>query len=123
MSGGSASSPSQQPSQEPPKRALGERRLAAIMFTDVVSFSARTQANETLTLRLVKRDFDAIKQACTENDGQVLKTTGDGLLMSFPTAGSAVACALRVQKMVAHAAKTFPPEQLLQHRIGIHLGD
>jgi class 3 adenylate cyclase len=93
------------------------------MFTDVVSFSARVQENEGLTLRLVQRDFKAITSACTSCGGQVLKTTGDGLLMSFPTAGAAVDCALKVQGMVVHASKTLPPEQILQHRIGIHLGD
>src|SRR5262245_26427317 len=46
------------------KRSLGEKRLAAIVFTDVVSFSARVQKNESLTLRLVKRDFEKITQTC-----------------------------------------------------------
>jgi class 3 adenylate cyclase len=105
------------------KRPLGQRRLAAIMFTDVVGFSARVQANEALSLRLVKRDLALITQACAASGGQVLKSTGDGLLMAFPTAGAAVNCALAVQKKLTQASQSLPPDQLLQHRIGIHLGD
>jgi class 3 adenylate cyclase len=104
-------------------RPIGQRRLAAIVFTDVVSFSARAQANEALTLRLVKRDFEAISLICAAHEGQVLKTTGDGLLMSFPTAAAAVQCARRIQETMAHNARVLPPEQVLEHRIGIHLGD
>ena len=65
-----------EPRQAAEKRPIGQRRLAAIVFTDVVSFSARVQANEALTLRLVKRDLAALTQACQANPGQVLKTTG-----------------------------------------------
>jgi class 3 adenylate cyclase len=107
----------------PTKRPIGERRLAAIVFTDVVGFSARVQENESLTLRLVKRDFAMMTAACVAAGGQVIKNTGDGLLMSFPTASAAVGCALKVQKHLVESAKNLPPDQVLQHRIGIHLGD
>src|SRR3954467_4489344 len=103
----------------PGKRAIGQRRLAAIMFTDVVGFSARAKQNEALALRLIKRDFEAMTHYCTNNGGQVLKTTGDGLLLSFPTASAAVSCAQQVQTMLAHNKKKLSPDQVLEHRIGI----
>lgn len=105
----------------PPGR--GQRSLAAIVFTDVVSFSARMQADEEATLGLLKRDFDAMREICTQHQGSVLKTTGDGLLLYFSSAVQAVACALAMQRFFAEQAKTRPPAEHLVHRLGIHLGD
>ena len=101
----------------------GRRTLAAIVFTDVAGFSARVQDDEDRTLRLVKRDFDFMKKICGRAGGQVLKSTGDGLLMFFSSAVQAVTCALEIQRSFARAARKLPADQLLQHRIGIHLGD
>jgi class 3 adenylate cyclase len=101
----------------------GQRTLAAIVFTDVVSFSARMQANEEATLRLLKRDFDTMREICTRHEGAVLKTTGDGLLLYFSSAVQAVACALAMQRTFAERAKNRPLEKPLEHRVGIHLGD
>lgn len=101
----------------------GQRSLAAIVFTDVVSFSARMQADEETTLALLKRDFDAMREICTQHQGSVLKTTGDGLLLYFSSAVQAVACALAMQRFFAEQAKTRPAAENLVHRLGIHLGD
>lgn len=101
----------------------GQRSLAAIVFTDVVSFSARMQTDEEATLTLLKRDFDTIREICTQHQGSVLKTTGDGLLLYFSSAVQAVACALAMQRFFAEQAKTRPAAQSLVHRLGIHLGD
>ncbi len=101
----------------------GRRTLAAIVFTDVASFSARMQEAEEATLALVRRDLSAISSLSTGFDGKVLKNTGDGLLIYFESAVQAVACALKVQQELAEKGKTLPPEERLLHRIGIHLGD
>jgi class 3 adenylate cyclase len=101
----------------------GQRTLAAIVFTDVVSFSARMQADEETTLRLLKRDFDTMREICTSHEGSVLKTTGDGLLLHFASAVQAVACALAIQRTFAERAKVQAADQTLSHRVGIHLGD
>lgn len=101
----------------------GQRTLAAIVFTDVVSFSALMQKDEVTTLRLLKLDFDTMRELCTKHGGAVLKTTGDGLLMYFASAVQAVACALAIQRKFADLAKDRPPEKNLLHRVGIHLGD
>jgi class 3 adenylate cyclase len=101
----------------------GQRTLAAIVFTDVVSFSAMMQKDEETTLRLLKQDFDAMRELCTQHEGSVLKTTGDGLLMYFASAVQAVACALAIQRTFAEQTKTRPADKNLLHRVGIHLGD
>ncbi len=100
-----------------------QRSLAAIVFTDVVSFSARMHADEVGTLKLLERDFAEMRRLCAEHEGEVLKTTGDGLLLTFVSAVQAVACALAMQRRFAAAAKDQVPGDALQHRIGIHLGD
>src|SRR6478735_7492183 len=84
----------------------GQRSLAAIVFTDVVSFSARMQADEETTLRLLKRDFDDMREICIQHHGAVLKTTGDGLLLYFSSAVQAVAGALAMQQAFAEKQKT-----------------
>lgn len=101
----------------------GQRTLAAIVFTDVVSFSARMQADEETTLRLLQRDFGLMRELAAQHQGSVLKTTGDGLLLYFSSAVQAVACALAMQRQFAEHARKHPPEQVLVHRLGIHLGD
>src|ERR1044071_3424766 len=101
----------------------GQRSLAAIVFTDVVSFSARMQADEETTLTLLKRDFDAMRELCQQHQGSVLKTTGDGLLLYFASAVQAVACALAIQRHFADIARRNGPKDTLPHRVGIHLGD
>jgi len=101
----------------------GQRSLAAIVFTDIVGFSARMQTDEEATLRLLQRDFAAMGRICAEHQGSVLKTTGDGLLLYFSSAVQAVACALAMQRVFAAEAKSRPPVDMLTHRVGIHLGD
>ncbi|MEG4021665.1 AAA-like domain-containing protein [Microcoleus sp. S13C4] len=101
-----------------------ESNLAAIIFSDVVNSTALSVANQKLTLELVNRDFNIIRGICAKHQGKVLKEMGDGLLICFPeSAVKAVACALEVQRNFAEAATTLPPSHVLQHRIGIHLGE
>lgn len=106
---------------EPPLQ--GHRTLAAIVFSDVVNYSGKMSQNEEHTLKLVQRDLELMTRFCEQYEGRVLKFTGDGLLMYFTSAVQAVACALETQKTIAARAATLPPQDVLQHRIGIHLGD
>ncbi len=101
----------------------GQRALAAIVFTDVVSFSALMQRDEVDTLRRLERDFATMRTMCAQHEGAVLKTTGDGLLLYFNSAVQAVACALALQRHFAEQKKVLPAGEALTHRIGIHLGD
>ncbi|HVS54171.1 MAG TPA: adenylate/guanylate cyclase domain-containing protein [Opitutaceae bacterium] len=94
------------------------RRLAAIVFTDVVGYSARMQVDEASTLALVQSDFEQMRQLCARHGGQVLKSTGDGLLLCFESVVDAVTCALAIQAGFAQRGTGA-----LHHRVGIHLGD
>jgi len=102
---------------------LGRRTLAAIMFTDVVGFSRRTGENEDATLRMTARDLKIIADFVKQHEGRVIKSTGDGCLAFFPSGVQAVSCAQEIQHHFAELAQTLPSKDLLQHRIGIHLGD
>jgi serine/threonine protein kinase/class 3 adenylate cyclase len=101
----------------------GHRALAAIVITDSVGFSARMSSDEEHTLNLIQRDLQTMRQICQNTEGQVLKSTGDGLLMYFVSAVQAVACAMEIQTTLANQADQLPPEDVLIHRVGIHLGD
>jgi hypothetical protein len=80
-------------------------------------------SDEVGTLKLLQRDFAEMQRLCTDYEGEVLKTTGDGLLLTFTSAVQAVACALAMQRQFAAEAKDQVAGGALQHRIGIHLGD
>ncbi|MBS0663343.1 MAG: adenylate/guanylate cyclase domain-containing protein [Verrucomicrobia bacterium] len=56
------------------------RRLAAIVFTDIVGYSSRMQRDETGTRALAKVDLDQMRESAVRHGGEVLKSTGDGLL-------------------------------------------
>lgn len=108
---------------DPTSGTPSQRTLAAIVFTDAVSFSARMQKDEVGTLKILQRDFAEMRRICAEHEGSVLKTTGDGLLMTFNSAVHAVACALAMQRQFAAEVKELSASQFLLHRIGIHIGD
>ena len=112
-------SETQSPSPPAPERP----RLAAIVFTDVVGYSARMQRDEAGTLALVKADFALMRERCTQHGGELLNSMGDGLLLCFGSAVQAVACALQIQGEFGARRATLPPEQALEHRIGVHIGD
>ncbi len=97
--------------------------LAAIAFTKSANFSTLIAEDEQHTQTILSRDIELITEICHDFEGSVLKSTGDGLLMYFVSALSAVACAVKIQTALTAAAENLPPEDILQHRIGIHLGD
>src|SRR5437867_12526138 len=95
------------------------RRLAAIMFTDIVGFSRQMGANETRTLRLLDTHNQIIQQAVTTHHGTVVKTVGDAFLVDFPSVVHAVQCAQQVQASFrAHNNGKETSEQI-HVRIGI----
>ncbi|MEM1242616.1 MAG: protein kinase [Cyanobacteria bacterium P01_H01_bin.26] len=108
-------------SSDLPIPSRGQRALAAIVVTDAVGFSARMSVDEENTLQLIQRDLELMAQQCQEFDGQVLKSTGDGLLMYFVSAVQAVSCAIAIQTTLTSQDK--PTADRLSHRIGIHMGD
>ncbi|MBI3757665.1 MAG: tetratricopeptide repeat protein [Deltaproteobacteria bacterium] len=99
------------------------RKLAAIMFTDIVGFSRQMGADETRTLRLLAVHNQAMERAIAAHHGHVIKTFGDAFLVDFPSVVHAVQCAQHVQaQFLAHNTEKELPEQI-HIRIGIHLGD
>jgi adenylate cyclase len=111
-------------SEEPPQPAVAEtRKLAAIMFTDMVSFSRQMGANEARMLRLLEVHNQLIQQAVAEHHGVVIKVMGDAFLVDFPSVVHAVQCAQQIQsRLRIHNAENAKDEQI-HVRIGIHLGD
>ena len=107
-----------------PLPPLEENRvLAAIVFTDVESFTKKMIENEQHTLELIHRDFQLMNQLCQEFEGRILKSLGDGLLMYFTSPEKAVSSAIAMQKALANHANNLPEYDILRHRIGIHLGE
>jgi adenylate cyclase len=99
------------------------RRLAAIMFTDIVGFSRQMGADEARMLRVLEVHNQVIQQAVADNHGHVIKTMGDGFLVDFPSVVHAVQCAQGIHAQFrAHNAEKDKVEQI-HVRIGIHLGD
>ena len=106
-----------------PKTVTETRKLAAIMFTDIVGFSRQMGSNEARTLRLLAVHNQVIQQAATAHKGTVIKTVGDAFLVDFPSVVNAVQCAQQVQAQLrAHNTEKEDTEQI-HVRIGIHLGD
>src|SRR5712692_2549815 len=108
---------------EPSELTAETRRLAAIMFTDIVGFSRQMGTDEARMLRLLETHNKIIQQAVDENHGYVIKTVGDAFLVDFPSVVNAVQCAQRIQAQFrAHNAEKEKDEQIHVH-IGIHSGD
>jgi class 3 adenylate cyclase len=103
--------------------ATGQRTLAAIVFTDAVGFSARVTEDEPAAIDAMRQDVAVMTESCHRYDGQVVKNTGDGLMMLFNSAVQAVHCAVDIQRRFAEAGGTGTDSKRLWHRIGVHLGD
>lgn len=98
-----------------------ERRLAAIMFTDIVGYSALTQRDEGIALSLLDKHNELIRSVLTKYDGIEVKTIGDSFLVEFTSALSATECAIELQRVLQKYKKNSREEILV--RIGIHVGD
>ncbi len=98
------------------------RRLAAIMATDMVDFSALTHRDERRALVLVDAQRHVIRSALPEFEGREVKTLGDGFLIEFGSALNATLCALEIQKRLEERNRASTTEPI-QIRIGLHVGD
>ena len=100
-----------------------ERRLAAIMFTDMVGYTALTQRNESLAMELLDEQRRIIRKFLAENMGREVDTVGDGFLIEFASALDAVRCAVGIQSTLKEMNAKRRDEKKIWIRIGIHLGD
>lgn len=99
------------------------RSLAAIVFTDIVGYSALAHRNDVDALRLASEHFALVRKALPAFGGQEIKTLGDSVLLKFSSAHAATACAIVIQKRHQERNRAVPAERQFQIRIGIHLGD
>ena len=107
----------------PPEQPEGERWLAAIMFTDMVAFTALTQRNEALAMDLLEEQRRLVRSCVATHHGREVKTIGDAFLVEFASAFEAVECAIAVQEALRERNRECPDERRIWLRIGIHLGD
>jgi adenylate cyclase len=106
----------------PPARI--ERKLAAILAADVAGYSRLMGADEEGTLaRLKACRGELMDPEIAEHRGRVVKTTGDGILIEFPSVVDAVRCAMDVQRGMAERNADVTDEQRIEFRVGINLGD
>ncbi|MBA2623211.1 MAG: adenylate/guanylate cyclase domain-containing protein, partial [Chthoniobacterales bacterium] len=101
-----------------------ERRLTAILAADVVGYSRLMGADETGTLAALKAlQTDFIDGRIAEHQGRIVKLTGDGMLVEFPSVVNAVACAAEIQRGMRDRTGDVPLDRRIQFRIGVNLGD
>ena len=101
-----------------------QRRLAAIVSADVAGYSRLMGLDESRTLAALKTHRrELIDPKITEYGGRIVKTTGDGLLLEFPSVVEAVRCAVDMQRGMADRNAGIPNDQRIDFRIGVNVGD
>ena len=101
-----------------------EHRLAAVLAADMAGYSRLMEADERGTLaRLRTHRIELIDPAIAKNQGRIIKTTGDGMLVEFQSVTDAVRCAAEVQIRMRRRNADVPDDGRIQFRIGINLGD
>jgi TolB-like protein/class 3 adenylate cyclase/tetratricopeptide (TPR) repeat protein len=107
--------------QEQPGR-IG-RRLAAIVAADVAGYSRLMGLDEVGTARTLREHRKVTDALVAKHGGRIVKTTGDGVLLEFPSVVDAVECAVAVQAVMAQRNEGIPQDRRMLYRIGINLGD
>jgi class 3 adenylate cyclase/DNA-binding transcriptional LysR family regulator len=104
--------------------ARDQRRLAAVVSADVAGYSRLMGRDDSDTLaRLGAHRRDLIDPKIAEFGGRVVKTTGDGLLLEFPSVVDAVRCAVDVQRGMAKRNAGLTADQRMEFRVGVDVGD
>ena len=99
------------------------RKLAAIMFTDMVGYSALTQRNEALALELLQKHRCLLRPLFHRFNGTEVKTIGDAFLVEFHSALEAAQCAIEMQRTLAKRNHDVSADRRIELKIGIHIGD
>src|SRR5258705_7277144 len=95
---------------------IQSRQLAAIMFTDIVGYTALMGNNEQKAFELLRKNREIQKPIIEEFGGRWIKELGDGIMASFPAVSNAVYAAIKIQE-ACNNSKAF------ELRIGIHQGE
>src|SRR3984893_11073825 len=107
--------------QEQPGRV--GRRLAAIVAADVAGYSRLMGLDEVGTARTLREHRKVTDDLVAKHGGRLVKTTGDGVLLEFPSVVDAVECAVAVQAVMAQRNEGISQDRRMLFRIGINLGD
>ena len=101
-----------------------QRRLAAIVFADVAGYSRLMHDDESGTINTLKKHLsELIEPVIAEQSGRLVKTTGDGILMEFSSAVSAVTAAIDIQRGMMLRNNQTPEDRRIEFRIGINLSE
>ena len=95
------------------------RRLAAIMFTDIVGYTSMSQRDEKLALRALEKHNGLLRPIFAKHGGKEVKTIGDSFLVEFDSALDATECAIDLQREL-HGQSD---QEKVLVRVGIHAGD
>src|SRR5215210_5141735 len=99
------------------------RRLAAIVAVDVAGYSRLMGLDEVGTARTLRERRKATDALVAKHGGRLVKSTGDGVLLEFPSVVDAVECAVAVQSVMAQRNEGVAVDRRMLFRIGINLGD
>src|SRR5246127_1240132 len=99
------------------------RRLAAIVAADVAGYSRLMGLDEVGTARTLREHRKVTDALVAKHGGRLVKTTGGGVLLEFPSVVDAVECAVAVQAAMAQRNEGVPQDRRMLLRIGINLGD
>jgi adenylate cyclase len=100
-----------------------ERRLAAIVCADVAGYARMMGADEEGTHATFKAHRGAIYPIILNHGGRIVKNTGDGFLLEFPSVVGAIECAIATQTLMAERNTHLPPDRTMRFRLGVHMGD
>jgi len=100
-----------------------ERKLAAIMFTDMVGYSALAQRDDQLALELLEEHRRLLREIFPRFHGVEIKTIGDAFLVEFGSALEAAQCAIEIQRTLAKRNPDVTADRKIELKIGIHIGD
>src|SRR5271155_3213468 len=100
-----------------------ERRLAAIVCADVAGYSRMMGGDEEGTHATFKAHRSAIYPIILNHGGRIVKNTGDGFLLEFPSVVGAIESAIAIQALMSERNNPLPSDRIMQFRLGVHMGD
>ena len=103
--------------------AAEQRKLAAIMFTDMVGYSALAQHDDKIALELLEEHRRLLREIFPRFHGTEIKTIGDAFLVEFGSALEAAQCAIEIQRALAKRNTDVAADRHIAVKIGIHIGD
>jgi adenylate cyclase len=100
-----------------------ERRLAAIVCADVAGYSRLMGADEAGTHAAFKAHRSAMYPIVLNHGGRLVKNTGDGFMLEFPSIVGAIESAIEMQALMAERNSQLPADRVMHFRLGVHMGD